>query len=113
MTFLQFTALIDTGARRTCISQNVVDRLGLERQGRMEVGNVKRTELHWTYLFYVGIWPDTVAGPPSTPFGIGEEIEGIDMGDSRYYDVLLGMDVISQGSLHLEQDGSFELAFTG
>jgi hypothetical protein len=79
----------------------------------MEVGNVKRTELHWTYLFYVGIWPETDDGSPSHPFGIGHEIEGIDVGDSRYYDVLLGMDIIAKGSLHLELDGSFELAFPG
>lgn len=79
----------------------------------MEVGNVKRTELHWTYLFYVGIWPESDDGSPSNPFGIGNEIEGIDVGDSRYYDVLLGMDIIAQGSLHLELDGSFELAFPG
>lgn len=113
LTFHRFTALIDTGALRTCISQNVVDRLGLERQGRMEVGNVKRTELHWTYLFYVGIWPETEDQSPSVPFGIGCEIEGIDIGDSRYYDVLLGMDIITQGSLRLELDGSFELGFPG
>lgn len=113
LTFHRFTALIDTGARRTCISQNVVARLGLERQGRIEVGNVKRTELHWTYLFYVGIWPETNDGSPSVPFGIGNEIEGIDVGDSRYYDVLLGMDIIAKGSLRLELDGSFELAFPG
>ena len=36
---------------------------------------------------------------------------GIDGGDSRYYDVLLGMDIITQGSFRLESDGSFELAF--
>ena len=113
LTSHRFTALVDTGARRTCVTQNVVDRLGLERQGRMEVGNVKRTELHWTYLFYVGIWPETDDGTPSTPFGVGHEVEGIDVGDSRYYDVLLGMDIISQGSLRLELDGSFELAFPG
>lgn len=53
--FHEYIALIDTGALRTCVSQNVVQRLGLERQGRIEIGNVKRTELHWTYLFYVGI----------------------------------------------------------
>lgn len=111
--FHQFTTLIDTGALRTCVSQNVVDRLGLERQGRIEIGNVKRTELHWTYLFYVGIWPESDDGASSVPFGIGNEIVGIDIGDSRNYDVLLGMDIISQGSLKLELDGSFELAFPG
>jgi hypothetical protein len=118
--FQEFTALVDTGALRTCVTQNVVDRLQLARWGRIPVGNVKRTEMHWTYMFRVCIWPETYDGVPprpfgigGEPFGIGGEIEGIDVGDSRYYDVLLGMNIISRGSLHLELDGSFELAFPG
>ena len=111
--FQEFTALVDTGALRTCVTQNVVDRVQLVRWGRIPVGNVKRTEMHWTYMFHVCIWPQAGGDSPSTPFGIGREIEGIDVGDSRYYDVLLGMDIISQGSLHLKLDGSFELAFPG
>lgn len=79
----------------------------------MPVGNVKRTELHWIYMFHVCIWPEAPDGSPAPPFGIGREIEGIDVGDSRYCDVLLGMDIISQGSLRLELDGAFELAFPG
>jgi len=110
--FQEFTALVDTGALRTCVTQNVVDRLQLVRWGRMPVGNVKRTEMHWTYMFRVCIWPEAEGSLP-IPFGIGREIEGIDVGDSRHYDVLLGMDIISQGSLRLELDGSFELAFPG
>lgn len=88
-------------------------RAGLTSRGKIPVGNVKRTEEHHTYLFYVGIWPEREDGLPPPVFGIGDEIMGIDGGDSRYYDVLLGMDIISQGSLHLEFDGSFELAFPG
>lgn len=107
----EFTALIDTGALRTCVTQNVVDRLELKRRGRIEVGNVKRTELHWTYLFHVAIWPDTDDGSLPAIYGIGDEIEGIDVGDSRFYDVLLGMDILSQGALRLEKDGSFALSF--
>jgi hypothetical protein len=61
----------------------------------------------------VGIWPDADDGSPATVFGIGDGIEGIDVGDNRFFDVLLGMDIITQGSLHLELDGNFELAFPG
>lgn len=105
-------ALVDTGALRTCIGQNVVERLGLQRKSRADIWNIKRSETHWTYLFYVGIWPDSEdADKPPTVFGIGREIEGIDVGNHPYFDVLLGMDIIGQGSLRLERDGSFELAF--
>ena len=111
--FHPFTALVDTGASRTSISQNVIDRVGLFGRGQIPVGNVKRTEQHETYIFYVGVWPEAEDGTPSATFGIGDAIMGIDGGDSRYYDVLLGMDIITQGSLRLDKDGSFELAFPG
>lgn len=109
--FHEFTALVDTGASRTCISQNVIDRVGLKSRGKISVGNVKRTEEHRTYIFYVGVWPENLEECPPAVFGIGNEIMGIDGGDSRYYDVLLGMDIISQGTLQLNLNGSFELGF--
>jgi gag-polyprotein putative aspartyl protease len=109
--FHEFRALVDTGASRTAISQNVINRVGLASRGQIQVGNVKRTELHDTFIFHVGIWPDNELGEPSAPFGIGDPIMGIDGGDSRYYDVLLGMDILTRGSLHLKHDATFELAF--
>lgn len=63
-TFHEFTALVDTGASRTCISQNVIDRLALLGRGQIPVGNVKRTEMHETFLFYVGVWPSADDGTP-------------------------------------------------
>lgn len=77
----------------------------------MEVGNVKRTELHETFLFYVGVWLDADADTRPAFFGVGDEVLGIDGGDSRYYDILLGMDIIRRGSLMLDASGDFELGF--
>jgi hypothetical protein len=111
LNFQKFTALIDTGAQRTCVTQNVVDQLKLKRRGRIELGNVHSKALHWTYLFNVAIWPETDSSFPQMPFGLADEIEGADLGDNRYFDVLLGMDIIQLGSLKLEFDGTFELAF--
>jgi hypothetical protein len=59
----------------------------------------------------VGIWPDAEVGVPNTVIGIGDEIEGIDLGFNRFFDVLLGMDIITRGYLHIEQGGKFELGF--
>jgi hypothetical protein len=110
-TFHEFTALVDTGASRTCISQNVIDRVGLVGRGQIPVGNVKRTEMHETFLFYVGIWPYSGDGTIPAVFGVGDEILGIDGGDSRYYDVLLGMDIVTRGTLRIAIDGFFQLGF--
>lgn len=111
LTYTEFTALVDTGARRTCVSENVVQRLGLTRRGKVDIWNVKRSEEHYTYLFHVGIWPETEDGSPSTIYGLGDEIEGIDVGNHPYFDVLLGMDIIMRGSMSLNHDGTFEFAF--
>lgn len=112
-TFHEFTALVDTGATRTAISQNVIDRAGLRSRGQISVGNVRRTELHDTFLFYVGVWPETADGSLPAVFGIGDAIMGIDGGDSRYYDVLLGMDIVTRGTLSITLDKTFELGFPG
>lgn len=111
--YTQFIALVDTGATRTCVTENVVQKLGLQRRGREEIWNIKRPELHWTYMFHVGIWPEAENGTPQTVFGIGDEIVGIDVGNNRFFDVLLGMDIIGQGSLHLRTDGTFQMGFPG
>jgi hypothetical protein len=113
LNYQEFSALVDTGALRTCISQNVVERLGLRRRGRTEIWNIRRPETHFTYLFDVGIWPDPDGNTPPTVFGLASGIEGIDIGNHPYFDVLLGMDILQRGSLHLEADGRYEIAFPG
>jgi hypothetical protein len=104
-------ALVDTGARRTCVTEHIAQELGMRRISQAEVWNVKRPERHWTYLFHVAVWPDRNDGSPSSPYGIGEEIEGIDVGNHPYFDVLLGMDIISRGRLVVEPTGEFSLTF--
>jgi hypothetical protein len=106
-----YRALVDTGATRTCITERVVQDLGLVRRGRVEVWNIKRPEEHFTYLFHIGIWPDSIDEVPQPIFGIGDEIVGIDVGNNRFFDVLLGMDVICQGTLKLEKTGEFCMGF--
>jgi hypothetical protein len=111
LNFRECTALVDTGARRTCITEKIAQDLGMRRIGEVEVWNVKRPERHWTYLFHVAIWPESAEGLPLPPYGIGDEIEGIDVGNHPYFDVLLGMDIISQGRFLIEPNRRFSLAF--
>jgi hypothetical protein len=104
-------ALVDTGARRTCVTEKIAQELNMRRISEVEVWNVKRPERHWTYLFHVAVWPDSEGQNLLPPFVIGDAIEGIDVGNHPYFDVLLGMDIISQGRLVIEQTGAFSLAF--
>lgn len=73
--------------------------------------NVKRSEEHFTYLFHVGIWPDAVDYRPAAIYGIGDEIEGIDVGNHPYFDVLLGMDIVRRGSMRIDRGGTFQFDF--
>ena len=114
LNYTECTALVDTGARRTCVTESIVHKVGLKRKGRAEIWNIKRPETHWTYLFHVAIWPNSDDPQvPSAPFGIGPEIEGIDVGNNHFFDVLLGMDIISLGSFQLNMDGTFKFTFPG
>lgn len=112
LNYQEFVALVDTGATRTCITNNVVHKLDLKRKGRANIWNIKRSEEHFTYLFDLAIWPETDGGS-SVLFGLANEIEGIDVGNHPYFDVLIGMDIITLGSLSLDARGDFEMAFPG
>lgn len=110
--YFPFMALVDTGARRTCVSQNVVQQVGLQRCGRVDVWNIKRSETHWTYLFNLAFLPThDDAGELSVQswFGYDAEIEGIDVGNHPYFDVLIGMDVLSKFDFCIFRSGAFQI----
>ena len=115
-----FRSLVDTGCQRTMISTNVVARLGLSAIGKVGVHGVgPNVTYHNAYLFHVAfvvpfvlpgqavapglqvqavvhVWPSPIYGGEITTTG---------------FDVLLGMDVLSIGSLKVEGNGSFSFSF--
>ncbi len=108
-----FRALVDTGAQRTMISPDVVARLGLNPIGRIPVRSAGGTIVHHDgYLFYVAFvvqnqpLSGTAAG--SVLYTLGKPIWGPEIPSTGgSFDVLMGMDVISSGSLKIEGDGTF------
>ena len=110
--YLEYPALIDTGARRTCITERVVQDLGLQRRGRVKLWNIKREEEHWTYLINLGIWPtpETADEVPSF-FGLRDGFEVIDVGNHPYFQVLIGMDLLDRGHLEIRPDSEFSIGF--
>ncbi len=109
-----FRALIDSGAQSTCITSDAATKVGLIPVGKVPIRGVSGLNYHNNYLFKVGF-----------AFGIGEKlpgkadvhvfvnpIEGAELNfTSSQFDVLLGMDVISQGSLKIDGDGTFSFCF--
>src|SRR5712692_6142038 len=111
-----FTALVDTGAEKTMISPNVVTRLGLNPIGKIPIlssgGNIVHLD---GYLFHIGfaVPSSPIGSPPGAApqpllYTLAKPIWGAEIpytGGS--FDVLMGMDIISTGSLKIEGDGTF------
>lgn len=110
--FVEYPALIDTGARRTCITEAVVQDLRLQRRGRVKLWNIKREEDHWTFLVNIGIWPTTEGDDAAQAFfGLRDGFEVIDVGNHPYFQVLIGMDLLERGHLEIKPNGQFSLGF--
>jgi hypothetical protein len=108
-----FRALVDTGAQRTMISPDVVSRLGLNPIGKIPVRSAGGTVVHHDgYPFNVAF---VVTNPAigggiggSMLYTLGKPIWGPEIPSTGgSFDVLMGMDVISSGSLKIEGDGTF------
>jgi Aspartyl protease len=118
-------ALIDTGATTTCISANVVQQVGLQPIGKIQVQGVSGIVHHNGYLFCVGfpfaLLPSSplpaLAAPPPAGAALAQlhilqkVIQGCDFPGAANFDVLLGMDVISTGSL-VVQGGTNSFSFS-
>lgn len=87
--FRTYTALWDTGATNTVITKRVVRECGLKPTGMAEVHHVGGSEIVNTYLISIFL-------PSQVGFRELRVTEGKDVLGG---DVLIGMDVISQGDL--------------
>jgi hypothetical protein len=108
-----FRALIDTGATRTMIASRVVVRLGLQQVNKIEFSGLGGSVWRPGYLFHVGFY----TSPPANSAEISRirvlkrEINGGELLDEHTFDVLLGMDVLTTGNLHIGKDGTFRFLF--
>lgn len=114
-TIQMFAALVDTGASVTCVSDKVVERVGLQPKGRATMISASERKDVNTYLFSlaipVGIRPDP-KGTFSGNMVAFPLLQGMAFhSDDGAFDVLLGMDIITQGSLKIDFDGHFSFCF--
>ena len=109
-----FPALVDTGASVTCISSNVIQRLGLQPSGKTQMSGSTGQNTVDQYSFVVGF----MFGVQQTPTGAsaGELnahlVQGCEFVSHGFgFDVLIGRDILCKGSFTLTFDGHFTLAF--
>jgi hypothetical protein len=102
-----FRALIDTGATSTMIASRVVAKLGLEQVTKIRVTGLGGTTWRPGYLFRVAFYerPPTDPAEQSVIQVLKRDIIGGELTDEHTFDVLLGMDVLTTGSLTIDKDG--------
>jgi hypothetical protein len=119
-------ALIDTGATTTGITSNLATRLQMQPVGKVPIHGVGGVQHHNSHLFMVGF---PFAFPPgSTPASglpppvpgqavvqihvLTKTIQGCEFhGGGANFEVILGMDVISTGSLVIQGNQTFSFSF--
>jgi hypothetical protein len=118
-------ALIDTGATTTGITTALAAQLQMQPVGKMPIQGVGGVQHRNSHLFQVG-FPFAIppgAAPPNLPppapghlpvqlHVLDKVIQGCQFqGGSAQFQVLLGMDVISTGSLVVQGNGTFSFSF--
>lgn len=109
-------ALIDTGAQGTSITYHAARKLDLEPTGLIRIHGFGGAKNHNCYLFKVGFvdLQESELGYQRPMFHmVNREIEGaeFDCGPDADFDVLLGMDVLSIGTLTVSHTGQFKFSF--
>jgi hypothetical protein len=104
-----YMALIDTGASHTCISAKVISDLTLSPMGKMPVGGVHGSQPANQYQFQVAlIFPQSSTVPTASGAVAASvhvtPVTGIEFVPNGPFDVLLGRDVICQGSFSMSLD---------
>jgi Aspartyl protease len=109
-----YTALLDTGASITCISNKVVTDVKLAPTGKTQMtGSTGNSPVN-TYQFNVGFLFNPIQNPSgqisgqlNLHFVDGCEFSNTGLG----FDILMGRDILCKGHLSLSFDGHFILSF--
>lgn len=119
-----YRALVDTGATTTCLSQSCASAIGLVPISKVNVHGVGGPVAQNCYLFRLG-FPLAVPAvgipinaPPPAPGQqqvalhiVNNPIQGCEFSAGLGFDVLLGMDVLGQGSLVVQGNQTFSFSF--
>jgi hypothetical protein len=111
-----FKALLDTGAQCSCISQRVAPIVGLTPRGRGLLASASETRETNTFLFNIG-FPMSMSQDPSGlvsgSMQIFGPLRGLEMNveEEDDVDVLIGLDVLGRGVLHVAFDGRFTFSW--
>jgi hypothetical protein len=107
LTFINASALLDTGATVSGIGPRIISELGLESHGKRPLGSATEIRMVNYFMFRLGIFSQ-----PEQPLPyIFRELEGFGWPEPKSFDVILGMDVLKQCDFSMDRKGSWSLAF--
>ena len=107
--FEQCNGLVDTGATRSAVSARLVHLLDLPVVGKRAIASARSENMHNLHLIRMGLYLPTNNGAPTYPYFLDGIFEVIDWADHPWFDVLIGMDVVSLCNLTLRRTGTFSL----
>jgi Aspartyl protease len=106
-------ALIDTGATRTCITQRLVEQLGLPARQKVLVASATSfPERRRAYEFSIGLFCRSEITTETALYVVPSLLVAPVFQNNSNFDVLLGMDVLSQGRLIFDVGGDFSFSFS-
>lgn len=104
---LSVTALIDTGATKSCLRADKVAELVLTKRDRAPVQTANGTILRDLFLVRIGFWPSTDTDddqPPAFPTMLPQEFLVNSLDPLFSHEMLLGMDVLGRCDFRLSRD---------
>lgn len=108
-------ALVDTGATSTSIAPNAARRLNLRSTGKRDIMTANGVRRARCYDFQIAFMDAGASGDGdgSSPlFVLPGVVSGAELNPDKFaFDILLGMDVISQGDLMIRRDGFYSFEF--
>lgn len=102
--------LLDTGARVSGVGPRVISALGLRSYGKNRLGSATEERLVDYYLFRLGIGRTGDDAAPAWPF-LFERVDGFSWSRETEFDVIVGMDILTQCDFTLSRNGHGTLAF--
>lgn len=115
ITAFSATALLDTGATVSGIGPRVVAALELESHGKKRLRSATEERFVAYYAFRVGFYtteqvmePDRI--DPALPF-VFEDVDGFSWIGSADFDVIIGIDILSQCEMRFDRSGRCLLKF--
>lgn len=109
LTHKVYSGLLDTGATSSWISPKVIGDLNLVEVTKERVSFATDQQIVPLHLFRLGLFADEIS-PTTLPY-VFAELRGFRMRQRDDFDVIVGMDVLSQGDFAMDRSGNWRLQF--